>query len=185
VVEALRDSGRRIFLDLKLHDIPNTVAGAVRSASRLGVDLLTVHAEGGPAMMRAAVAERGPQGSPRLLAVTVLTSLDGSEYPEVYRAGVEDRVRAFARAARESGMDGVVASPQELPTLAEELPAGFLRVIPGIRPAGSAALDQARVATPEAALRAGATHLVVGRPITRAPDPGAAVRAILQEIADA
>jgi orotidine-5'-phosphate decarboxylase len=117
--------------------------------------------------------------------VTVLTSLDGSEYPDVYRVGVEDRVRAFARAARESGMDGVVASPQELSTLAEELPAGFLRVIPGIRPAGSAAGDQARVATPEAALRAGATHLVVGRPITRAPDPGAAVQAILQEIAGA
>ena len=183
VVEALRASGRRIFLDLKLHDIPNTVAGAVRSASRLGVDLVTLHAEGGPAMMRAAAAERGPQGSPRLLAVTVLTSLDGSEYPEVYRAGVQDRVRAFARAAHEAGMDGVVASPQELGALAEVLPAGFLRVIPGIRPVGSAADDQARVATPGAALRAGATHLVVGRPITRALDPAAAARAVLQEIA--
>ena len=183
VVAELRRRGRRVFLDLKLHDIPNTVAGAVRSASRLGVDLLTLHAEGGPAMMRAAAEARGASGSPRLLAVTVLTSLDGSEYPGIYRAPVEERVCAFAQAALAAGVDGVVASPRELGALAEVVPPGFLRVIPGIRPAGASLDDQARTATPASALRAGATHLVVGRPITRADDPSAAARAILGEIA--
>jgi len=182
VVTAFRERGRRVFLDLKLHDIPNTVAGAVKSASRLGVDLLTVHAEGGPEMMRAAVAARS-NTRVNLLAVTVLTSLEGNEYPGLYRADVEDRVLAFAEAAVEAGMDGIVASPRELSKLVPFVPSDFSRVIPGIRPAGAATQDQARVATPRAALIAGATHLVVGRPITQAPDPARAARAILEEMA--
>jgi orotidine-5'-phosphate decarboxylase len=182
VVAALRERGRRVFLDLKLHDIPNTVAGAVKSASRLGVDLLTLHAEGGPAMMRAAVEARA-NTRVNLLAVTVLTSLDGSEYSGVYRSGIEERVLAFAEAAVEAGMDGIVASPRELTKLVSFVPSDFARVIPGIRPAGASTDDQARVATPRAALIAGATHLVIGRPITQAPDPAAAARSILEEMA--
>jgi orotidine-5'-phosphate decarboxylase len=182
IVRALRDRGRRVFLDLKLHDIPNTVAGAVRSAAGLDIDLLTMHAEGGPAMMRSAVEARG-SGRPKLLAVTVLTSLDGSEFPGVYQTEVGERVLAFAQAAVQAGMDGVVASPRELPRLVPTLPANFLRVIPGIRPADAALDDQARVATPRAALNAGATHLVIGRPITRAEDPARAARAILEDMA--
>jgi len=182
VVTALRERGRRVFLDLKLHDIPNTVAGAVKSASRLGVDLLTLHAEGGPAMMRAAVAARA-NTRVSLLAVTVLTSLDGNEYPGMYRSAIEDRVLTFAEAAVETGMDGIVASPRELAKLVSFVPSDFARVIPGIRPAGSSTDDQARVATPRAALIAGATHLVVGRPITQASDPAAAARSILEEMA--
>ncbi|HET9234592.1 MAG TPA: orotidine 5'-phosphate decarboxylase / HUMPS family protein, partial [Candidatus Eisenbacteria bacterium] len=124
---------------------------------------------------------RGKNG-PRLLAVTVLTSLDGSEYPDVYRVGVEDRVLAFAAQAVASGVDGVVLSSRELSLLVPRVPAGFLRVIPGIRPADASLNDQARVATPRAALESGATHLVIGRPITRASDPVAAARSILKEM---
>jgi orotidine-5'-phosphate decarboxylase len=185
VVRALTGRGKRVFLDLKLHDIPNTVAGAVRSVSRLGVDLLTVHAEGGPAMLRAAVSARNeaPDSALKLLGVTVLTSLDGTEYPEVYRSvDARSRVEVFARAAREAGMDGVVASALELDALVAALPGEFLKVIPGIRPAGTGAGDQARTATPAAALRAGASHLVVGRAITAAPDPPAAALEVLREM---
>ena len=124
-------------------------------------------------------------GIPKLLAVTVLTSLDGSEFPGLYRAEVGDRVVAFAQAAATSGMDGVVASPRELALLDSLFEKGFLRVIPGIRPSGAALDDQARTATPRAAIRAGATHLVVGRPITRAEDPARAAHHMLQEIAEA
>jgi orotidine-5'-phosphate decarboxylase len=185
VVRALRARGRRVFLDLKLHDIPNTVAGAVRAAAALEVDLLTLHAEGGPDMMRAAREARDASGADmRLLAVTLLTSLSGGEYPEVYRSAIPgERVLAFASGAREAGMDGVVASPLELPLLAAGFPPGFLKVTPGIRPAGGAVQDQARVATPLAALRAGATHLVVGRPVTAAPDPASAARDLIGGIA--
>lgn len=184
VVEELKARGRRVFLDLKLHDIPNTVAGGVASAAAHGVDLLTLHAEGGPAMMRAAAESRDEVGTGlRLLAVTVLTSLDGSEYPQVYRPGpVFDRVLAFARAAAGAGMDGVVCSPLELEDLVPELPETFLRVTPGIRPSGAALGDQARASSPAAALAGGATHLVVGRPIIRAADPAAAARGILGEM---
>jgi orotidine-5'-phosphate decarboxylase len=184
VVRALGDRGRRVFLDLKLHDIPHTVAGAVRAALALGVDLLTLHAEGGPEMMHAAREARDEAGAPaRLIAVTLLTSLRGAEYPEVYRStNPTDRVVAFARAARDAGLDGVVSSPLELSRLATDFPPEFLKVTPGIRPAGNAPGDQARIATPGAALRAGATHLVIGRPITAAPDPGAAVRRLLDAL---
>jgi len=184
VVEELKTRGRRVFLDLKLHDIPNTVAGGVAAAAAHGVDLLTLHAEGGPAMMQAAAAARDEAGTAlRLLAVTVLTSLDGSEYPQVYRPGpVFDRVLAFARAAAEAGVDGVVCSPLELEDLVPAIPETFLRVTPGIRPTGEALGDQARASSPATALAAGATHLVVGRPISRAADPAAAARAILGEM---
>jgi len=187
IVRKLRARDLRVFLDLKLHDIPNTVAGAVRSAARHGVDLLTLHAPGGPAMMRAAAAARDASGtSLRLLAVTVLTSLDGSEFPEVYRSGdPAERVRAFAASARDAGMDGVVCSPRELSLLSTAFPDGFLRVTPGIRPAGTASQDQARVATPAEALRGGASFLVVGRAITAAPDPAAALASVLAEMAAA
>jgi orotidine-5'-phosphate decarboxylase len=184
VVSALRERGRRVFLDLKLHDIPQTVAGAVWSAASHGVELLTLHAEGGPRMMETAAQARDASGGGlRLLAVTVLTSLDGTEYPDVYRSpDTTARVLIFARAAQEAGVDGVVCSPLELESLAALGP-DFLRVTPGIRAARSAADDQARIATPAFALRAGASHLVVGRPITKAPDPAAAAAAILLEMA--
>ena len=188
VVTALVKRGKRVFLDLKVHDIPNTAAGAVRSAAILGVDFFTLHAEGGPAMLQAARRARDESGRTdlRLLAVTVLTSLHGDEYPGVYRdADVPARVRALAGGAVEAGVDGVVASARDLAALRGNVPSGFLRVTPGIRPAGSPAQDQARVATPEAALRAGATHLVVGRAITAAQDPAAAAREILEEMARA
>lgn len=183
VVRAVRERGKRVFLDLKLHDIPNTVAGAVRSASALGAELLTLHAEGGPAMMRAAAEARDAVRGPKLLAVTVLTSLTGAEYPEVYAdADVGRRVTAFARAAEAAGVDGVVCSPRELDVLRTAVRAGFLRVTPGIRPAGVDAQDQARIATPEAALAAGASHLVIGRAISGAQDPKAALAAIVASL---
>jgi orotidine-5'-phosphate decarboxylase len=184
VVNTLTGRGRRVFLDLKLHDIPQTVAGAVWSAASHGVELLTLHAEGGPKMMAAAAEARDASGGRlRILAVTVLTSLDGTEFPDVYRSpDTTARVLAFAKAARDAGVDGVVCSPLELESLSGLGP-DFLRVTPGIRPARSAANDQARIATPGFALRAGASHLVIGRPITKAPDPAAAAAAILQEMA--
>lgn len=186
VVRALRDRDRQVFLDLKLHDIPNTVVGAVRAAADHGAGLLTLHAEGGPAMMEAACQARDASGSGlRLLAVTVLTSLDGTEYPTVYRSGeVKNRVAAFARAAHEAGVDGVVCSPLELESLAGVVPDEFLKVTPGIRPGGTPTEDQSRVATPAAAMKAGASHLVIGRPITRAHDPSQAVRDILESLTD-
>ncbi len=187
VVREVLSRGKGVFLDLKLHDIPNTVAGAVRSASHLGVDLLTLHVEGGPEMLRAAAAARDAAGRRlRLLGVTVLTSLTGAEFPQVYRdPDPARRVLAFARAAMEAGLDGVVASPVELPALRVALPDTFLKVIPGIRFAGAGVHDQARTATPAAALSAGATHLVVGRTITAAADRVEAARAVLVDMARA
>lgn len=184
VTTSFRDRGRRVFLDLKLHDIPNTVAGAVRAAAGHGVDLLTLHAEGGPEMMEAARRARDETGAPlRLLAITVLTSLDGSEYPDVYRSpDPRERVKAFTRRAVEAGMDGVVCSSLELEAVTRMVPEGFLRITPGIRPAGAGTDDQARIGTPLAALRAGATHLVVGRAITRSEDPHQAVQEVLDEM---
>jgi orotidine-5'-phosphate decarboxylase len=179
-----RAAGGRLFLDLKLHDIPNTVAGAVAAACELGADLLTVHAGGGPAMLEAAA--RAAEGRVRLLAVTVLTHLDRSELARLELPGEPaERALGWARLAREAGCAGVVCSPQELARLRPELPPPFLLVTPGIRPAGSAAGDQRRVATPAAALAAGADLLVVGRPLTRADDPAAALDALAGELARA
>jgi orotidine-5'-phosphate decarboxylase len=171
-----------IFLDLKLHDIPNTVAGAVRAALALDPLLLTLHAAGGPAMLRAAVDARGSRRN-RLLAVTVLTSLDDGDLAATGQMGpAAAQVQRLALLAQSAGVDGVVCSPQEVAMLREVCRRDFLLVVPGIRPAGAAIGDQKRVQTPRAAIEAGADYLVIGRPITEAPDPAAAARAILGEL---
>jgi orotidine-5'-phosphate decarboxylase len=183
IIKKLRDRGFNIFLDLKLHDIPNTVAGAVRSATEAGASLLTVHASGGRAMMTAAAEAASAPGSPRLLAVTVLTSMDASELAGIgITASPADQVLRLARLAQASGIDGMVCSPEEVAMLRKQTGPDTLLVIPGIRPAGSAIEDQKRIATPAQAIAGGASMLVVGRPITRAADPAAAAQAILEEI---
>jgi orotidine-5'-phosphate decarboxylase len=182
-VQQLRDRGFDVFLDLKLHDIPNTVAGAVRSATQAGASLLTIHASGGSAMMTAAAEAATAPGSPRLLAVTVLTSMDGNELAGIgISASPAEQVLRLARLAQASGINGMVCSPEEVGILRKETGPDSLLVVPGIRPAGSAVGDQKRVATPTKAITDGASLLVVGRPITRATDPAAAARAVLQEI---
>lgn len=184
VVTELKRLGYSVFLDLKLHDIPNTVAGAVRSASGLGADLLTVHALGGPAMLRAAAeAASSISAAPRLLAVTVLTSMDAGELAAIgVDAPPAEQVARLASLAVANGCAGLVCSPQEVRRLRDTLPAQTLLVTPGIRPAGAAAGDQRRVATPAAALQDGASLLVVGRPIHAAADPRLAAEAILREM---
>jgi len=183
IVQQLRDRGFNVFLDLKLHDIPNTVAGAVRSATRAGASLLTLHAGGGAAMMSAAAEAASAPGSPRLLAVTVLTSMDASELAGIgITASPADQVLRLAKLAKKSGIDGMVCSPEEVAALRKETGPDTLLVVPGIRPAGSATDDQKRIATPAQAIADGASMLVVGRPITRAADPVAAAQSILQEI---
>jgi orotidine-5'-phosphate decarboxylase len=182
-IHELHHRGCSVFLDLKLYDIPNTVAGAVRSVCETGVEMLTVHASGGPAMLRAAAeAAAGYEHAPQLLAVTVLTSMDAEQLAAV---GIGrpacTQVLRLAEIAAEAGIRGLVASPQEAAGLRQVFPAATL-VIPGIRPAGAEVGDQKRVATPAAALAAGASYLVVGRPITQASDPVAAARAILDEM---
>ena len=172
VVTDLHDRGKRVFLDLKLMDIPNTVAGAVAAASDLGVELLTLHGHGGPRMMEAALRQAGPET--RLLAVTLLTSLSPDEIELVWGrpvGSVRREVLRLAGLAREVGIHGVVASPLEAGELRTALGPEALVVTPGIRLAGTDHHDQNRVATPEAAVDAGASHLVVGRAITRAADP--------------
>ena len=186
VVKAVKDLGKRIFLDLKFHDIPRTVERAVKSGAKLGVDLMTIHSVGGRAMIRAAAdaaAEFGENG-PKILAVTVLTSLDQTDLADVGIVGrtPAEQVLAMAKFATENGAHGLVCSPKEVGTLSKTLKAGTLFITPGVRPAGSAVGDQKRVATPAEAVRDGATHLVVGRPILSAPDPVAAAKAILAEI---
>jgi orotidine-5'-phosphate decarboxylase len=183
-VRSLVASGRKVFLDLKFHDIPNTVAAAVRSAAGLGVSMLTVHASGGAKMLRAAAdAAKEAKTPPLVLAVTVLTSLGDGDLQEIGISGrAGDQVLRLAELARNNGCLGVVASPQEVRKLREMLGTGFAIVTPGIRPAGAEAGDQARIATPADAVRNGATYLVVGRPITEAKDPARAADAILKEI---
>ena len=187
LVEEIRDRGERIFLDLKLHDIPNTVAGAVRSACRLGVDMLTVHASGGSAMLRAAVEEAQRVSKPPLiLAVTALTSLSDED---VARLGVgrktEQWVETLVDIAHGAGVRGIVASGRELTMLRKKFGDEMRLVIPGIRPAGAAAQDQSRAVTPGEAIRSGAGFIVVGRPILQAADPAAAADNIVAEIRDA
>ena len=186
VVKAVKDLGKRIFLDLKFHDIPRTVERAVKSGAKLGVDLMTIHSVGGKAMIRAAAdaaAEFGSQG-PKILAVTVLTSLDQSDLADVGICGrtPAQQVAAMAQFAVENGANGLVCSPKEVGALSKALKQGTLFVTPGVRPAGSAVGDQKRVATPADAVRDGATHLVVGRPILAAEDPVAAAKAIRAEM---
>jgi orotidine-5'-phosphate decarboxylase len=185
-VETLRSWGYNVFLDLKLHDIPNTVAGAVRSVTSAGASLLTVHAGGGAAMMAAAAEAASLPGAPRLLAVTVLTSMDAAELAGVGVIGTPaEQVLRLARLARKSGINGMVCSAEEVGTLRAALAPDTMLVTPGIRPTGSDIGDQKRIATPAAAIEQGASMLVVGRPITQAPDPAAAAQAILAEIARA
>lgn len=186
IVRAVRARGAEVFLDLKFHDIPTTVAGAVRSAATLDVAMLTVHAAGGRAMLGAAVeAAAGRDGGRRakLLAVTVLTSLSAVAARE--EAGVArplpEQVLHLARLAKAAGLDGVVASPQEVRALREALGKSFLLVTPGIRPTWASRDDQVRVLAPREALEAGADYLVVGRPIAAAPDPRAAFERLLAE----
>jgi orotidine-5'-phosphate decarboxylase len=189
-VEAVRKRGGEVFLDLKFHDIPNTVDGAAREAVRLGVFMFNVHASGGRAMMRAAAlgAAEAAQtlGVPRplVIAVTVLTSLDRAALGgELHVASsVEGHVLHLCALAREAGLDGNVASPNEIRAIRNALGPRWAIVTPGIRPAGGLRQDQSRVATPGAAAEAGADYLVVGRPITAAPDPAKAAAAILAEM---
>ena len=185
-VEMVRKRGGRVFLDLKFHDIPATVSAAVEAAARLGVGLLTVHASGGVAMLRAAAAAAQAAGTdrPRIVAVTVLTSLDRAALQRELGVptAVEGHAVHLAALAREAGCDGVVASPREAARLRALLGRNAVIVTPGIRPTGGAADDQARIATPAAAVQAGADYLVVGRPITGAADPATVATAILAEI---
>jgi orotidine-5'-phosphate decarboxylase len=180
--------GAKIFLDLKYHDIPNTVAGAVRAAVELpGVELLNVHALGGRAMMEAAVNAMPRRAQrPKLLAVTILTSLDQRAIREVGIQGTpRERALRLAKLARDCGVDGVVASPLEMRSIRKACGPKFLLVTQGIRPAGSDVHDQKRVATPAEAIRDGADYLGLGRAITQAPDPVAAAEAVAREIAEA
>ena len=186
-VELLVKRGHSVFLDLKFHDIPNTVAGAVRSAAGLGVRMVNVHAAGGPAMLAAArEALAGIADPPELLAVTVLTSMDTAQ---LRAAGVgrapADQVELLAKMALKTGIRGFVCSPEEVAALRRLTGSEGVLVTPGIRPAGVNAGDQKRLATPAHALRHGASYLVVGRPITQAADPAAAAEAIVEEMAAA
>jgi orotidine-5'-phosphate decarboxylase len=186
VVERLVARRCSVFLDLKFHDIPNTVAGAVRSAAALGVRMLTVHAAGGPAMLAAArSALEGLSEPPQLLAVTVLTSMDEAQ---LRSAGVErapaEQVKLLAKMGLEAGIRGFVCSPREVAALRALTGHEGVLVVPGIRPAAAESGDQRRIATPAEALRAGASYLVVGRPITQAPDPAIAAETILKEMAE-
>ena len=182
-VEAVKQHGARVFLDLKLHDIPNTVASAVRSACELGVDLCTIHLSGGPEMCAAAVESAGD--APTLLGVTVLTSSDETTLRACGVGGtVAAQVERLAVMGWQAGVRGFVASALEVQRLRGLLGPEAVLVIPGVRPAGADRGDQKRVATPAEVVRRGGTHLVVGRPISRAEDPAAAYEAIGQEIAD-
>lgn len=184
VVRDLAAAGRKVFLDLKFHDIPNTVAAAVAEAAKLKVAMLTVHASGGGKMLRAAVeAASRAAVPPMILAVTVLTSMEDSDLPGIgVRGTVIDQTLRLATLAITNGCDGIVTSAHEVRELRSELGDDFAVVTPGVRPAGAEKGDQARVVTPAEAISAGATHIVVGRPITAAPDPAAAAIEIIQQI---
>lgn len=190
-VEAITDAASNLpfFLDLKYHDIPNTVAGAVRSVMRVKPHYLNLHASGGMDMMRAAreaaIEESAKLGfpKPKILGVTVLTSLDNEDLESIgQRAPAEDQVKRLAELSQLAGMDGVVCSPQEISIVRQTCGQDFVLMVPGIRPADSACGDQKRTMTPREAMKKGATHLVIGRPITSAPDPGAAAKAILDSL---
>lgn len=190
IVEDLAARGDRVFLDLKFHDIPNTVAGAVRSATRLGVWMLNVHAAGGLDMLKAARAAADEEGAragrpaPLVIAVTVLTSLtDASLADSGVGGSIAAQVRRLAALAKKAGLDGVVASPLEISIVRETCGRDFVVVTPGIRGSGDAKGDQARTMSAPEALAAGASYLVIGRPITAAPDPRAAADRIAGELA--
>lgn len=191
VITYLRAQGKEIFLDLKLHDIPNTVGQGLSTLTGLGISMLNVHASGGPAMMAKAAeavkqkaAELGIQ-RPKLIAVTVLTSIDSDQWKALgYGPSLSEQVVHLAQLAKSSGLDGVVASPQEAEQIRRACGGEFIIVTPGIRPRGAAINDQSRIATPAGALNSGAHYLVIGRPITAAADPRSAAQAILQEMRD-
>ncbi|WP_275288279.1 orotidine-5'-phosphate decarboxylase [Halomonas elongata] len=185
VLEALHGRGFEVFLDLKFHDIPNTVAGAVQAAAEQGVWMVNVHAAGGRRMMEAARERLERHAlSTHLIAVTVLTSMEDQDLAEVgVTASTEQQVTRLATLARDCGLDGVVCSSLEAERLRESCGPDFLKVTPGIRPASAAADDQRRIMTPTSAMSAGSTHLVVGRPVTQATDPMAALVAIERELA--
>jgi orotidine-5'-phosphate decarboxylase len=191
LVRDLVSSGREVFLDLKYHDIPNTVGSAVREAAQLGVSMLTVHSSGGEKMLRAAeeAARAGAGAHARalqILAVTVLTSMDESDLHQTGISGtLLHQVLRLASTALDAGCAGVVSSAREVKALRSKLGQNFLIINPGVRPAGADRGDQARVVTPAEAIQAGATHIVVGRPVTAAKDPAGAARAIQQEMSDA
>jgi orotidine-5'-phosphate decarboxylase len=187
IVSEVAETGARVFLDVKLHDIPTTVARAVAAAARSGAAMLNVHAFGGREMLTAARDAAGAgDGAPTLVAVTLLTSLDPRSLADLPVTGNPEGIaRRLAVLARECGLDGVVCAPRDLAAVKGACGAAFLTVVPGIRPAGSESFDQKRIATPSAALAAGADLLVVGRPITAAPDPDAALESVLAEIQSA
>jgi len=175
--------GAKVFLDLKFHDIPATVAGAVASAARSGAAMVNVHASGGRAMLEAAREAADRSGLARLIAVTLLTSIDTKALADLPAAGTPEGIaRRLALLAKDCGLGGVVCSATDLPAIREACGPDFFTVVPGIRPAGAGVQDQKRVATPASALAAGADLLVIGRPITAAPDPDAALSRILEEI---
>ncbi|HWX53322.1 MAG TPA: orotidine-5'-phosphate decarboxylase [Verrucomicrobiae bacterium] len=184
VVREMVSSGRRVFLDLKLHDIPNTVARAVKSVAELGPSMITVHASGGPAVLRAAVEAAGPRVA--VWAVTVLTSFSDDD---LRQTGVSDdcagQVVRLASLAQAAGCKGVVCSPRETAQLRRSMGGDFAIVNPGVRPAGTDKNDQERTATPAEAISSGASHIVVGRPITQSPDPAAAAEAVIAEMVSA
>jgi orotidine-5'-phosphate decarboxylase len=186
IVRDLVGSGRRVFLDLKYHDIPNTVGAAIREAGRLGVSLLTVHSFGGSKMLRAA-AEAARESNPamKVVAVTVLTSMDQEALNEIMHGNLEEQVVYVAGLALKAGCHGVVSSAREVRALRNRLGDDFLVVTPGVRPTGAAHGDQARVVTPAEAIAAGSTHLVVGRPITGAANPVQEAEKIIREIEQA
>lgn len=186
-VSEMVEQGFSVFLDLKFHDIPNTVAQACKAAARLGVWMMNVHASGGPRMLAAAreALETGAGERPLLIAVTVLTSMGEEELLAIgVQSALEDQVVRLARLTQEASLDGVVCSAREAPRLRRELGRDFALVTPGIRPAGAEAGDQTRILTPGQALAAGADYLVIGRPITQAADPLAALESITSEIAN-
>jgi len=190
IVAAVKSEGRGVFLDLKFHDIPNTVAGAVTAATRLGVSIMNVHAFGGYDMMSKAAwaareeAKRLKIEKPKLIAVTILTSMDENS---LKKTGVNDRIKKavlrLANLAKDAGLDGVVASPSEAISIRREIGDDFVIVTPGVRPSWADVNDQSRIADPKTAVSNGANYIVVGRPITEAPDPVEAARKILEDIA--
>ena len=190
-VRTIVDRGMKVFLDLKFHDIPNTVAGAVRSATGTGASIINVHASGGLAMMRAA-AEAASEGAkrhnvdrPTVAAVTVLTSMDADDLAAVGQMTVmQDQVLRLARLTQEAGLDGVVCSPAESAMIRDACGEDFVRIVPGIRPAWASTDDQKRFTTPRQAVDAGATYLVIGRPITQADDPVEAAARIAEELGE-
>lgn len=188
-VRYLQEHGKHVFLDLKLHDIPNTVAHGVSSLTRLGANLITIHGQGGPIMMKAAAeaaresAEKLGIERPKLLAITVLTSFDDESWTSIGgQLPIADQVIRLAKLAKESGMDGVVCSALEAKMIRDACGPDFLIVTPGIRPSFASTNDQKRIATPSSALQDGASRLVIGRPITQAEHPQEAVRLIIEEM---